>query len=312
MAQLFDSLKTHPVIQGDEIRIEQAFASQAMAYSKLYPNIDLFGRYDYASTATGMLPVSPNDLMAMVKDPSVGQPFSENIFRMGATISMPIFVASIFPMAAKAKMMARSAEDLKTINLLKNEAVLVGANANLLYMEALDKALVKKKTSMLKTKEFVDASNRHRILDTMSSQGISSDRIELRDGHTTPDWLTHMAYYDRLDVALDPVGGMSGATTTCEALWMGLPVIAREGDRMASRMSASILNAIGRPEWIAHSDAEYIDKVVALARGVEARKALRSKQRKHMAASPLCDARGLAKALEDAYEAMFHTWWRRR
>lgn len=155
MAQLFDSLKTHPVTRGDEIRIEQAFASQAMAYSKLYPNIDLFGRYDYASTATGMLPVPPNDLMAMVKDPAVGQPFSENIFRLGATISMPVYIASIFPMAAKAKIMARSAEDLKQINLLKNEATLVGANANLLYMQSLELALDKKKASMLKTKEFV-------------------------------------------------------------------------------------------------------------------------------------------------------------
>ena len=155
MAQLFDSLKTHPVTQSDEIRIEQALAVEAMAYSKLYPNINLFGRYDYTSTATGMLPVPPNELMAMVKDPSTAQPFSENIFRMGATISMPIFVAAIFPMAAKAKMMARSAEDLKRTNLLKNEAMLVGANANLLYMQALEKALEKKKTSMLKTKEFV-------------------------------------------------------------------------------------------------------------------------------------------------------------
>lgn len=155
MAQLFDSLKTHPVTQGDEIRIEQALAGKEMAYSKLYPNIDLFGRYDYASTATGMLPVPPNDLLAMVKDQTVGQPFSENIFRMGATISMPVFVASIFPMANKAKMMARSAEDLKQINLLKNEAMLVGANSNLLYMQALGQALDKKKASMLKTKEFV-------------------------------------------------------------------------------------------------------------------------------------------------------------
>lgn len=155
MAQLFDSIKTHPVTQGDEIRIEQALAGKEMAYSKLYPNIDLFGRYDYATTATGMLPVPPNDLLDMVKDPAVAQPFSENIFRVGATVSMPVFIASIFTMANKAKMMATSAEDLKAINLLKNEAVIVGANSNLLYMQALDQALEKKKTSLLKTKEIV-------------------------------------------------------------------------------------------------------------------------------------------------------------
>ena len=155
IGQLFDSLKTNPVTQGDEIRIEQALAGKMLAYSKLYPNIDVFGRYDYASTATGMLPIPPNDLLAMVKDPSVAQPFSENIFRLGATISMPVFVAAIFPMAAKAKMMAHSAEDLKTVNVLKNEAILVGANSNLLYMQALEQALDKKKASMIKTKEFV-------------------------------------------------------------------------------------------------------------------------------------------------------------
>jgi len=155
IGELFDSLKTHPATRSDEIRIEQAIAGKILANSKLYPNIDLFGRYDYASTATGMLPIPPNDLMAMVKDPLVGQPFSENIYRLGATISMPIFVASIFPMAAKAKMMLRSAEDQKKINLLKNEAIIVGANANLMYMQALDQALEKKKSSLLKTREFV-------------------------------------------------------------------------------------------------------------------------------------------------------------
>ena len=155
VGELFDSLKTHPAAMSDEIRIEQAIAGRTLANSKLYPNIDLFGRYDYASTATGMLPVPPNDLMAMVKDPLAGQPFSENIYRLGATISMPIFVASIFPMAAKARMMVRSAEDQKNINLLKNEAIIVGANANLLYMQALGQALEKKKTSLLKTMEFV-------------------------------------------------------------------------------------------------------------------------------------------------------------
>jgi outer membrane protein TolC len=155
IGQLFDSLKNHPATQGDEIRIEQALAGKTMAYSKLYPNIDLFGRYDYASSATAMLPLPLNDLFAYKADPTKAQPFSENIYRVGATVSMPIFVASIFPMAAKAKMMARSAGDLKNINLLKNEAVIVGANANLLYMQALDSALTKKRNSLLKTKEFV-------------------------------------------------------------------------------------------------------------------------------------------------------------
>ncbi|MBI2224514.1 MAG: hypothetical protein HYU44_06070, partial [Betaproteobacteria bacterium] len=81
---------------------------------------------------------------------------------------------------------------------------------------------------------------------------------------------------------------------------------------MASLMTTSMLNAIGRPEWIAHSEAEYIDKVVALARDVEQRKAIRSSQRSRMASSPLCDARGLAMSLENAYSEMFERWHDRK
>ena len=73
-------------------------------------------------------------------------------------------------------------------------------------------------------------------------------------------------------------------------------------------MTASMLDAIGRPEWIARSEAEYVDKVVALARDVEQRKALRSAQRDRMACSPLCDARDLAMSLENAYLEMFEQW----
>jgi len=162
---------------------------------------------------------------------------------------------------------------------------------------------------LLKTKELSNIGNRQRILDAMAGHGILSDRIELQDGSVTLNWSDHMAYYNRLDIALDPVGGVGGGTTTCDALWMGVPVITLEGDRMASRMSVSMLDAIGRPEWISHSDKEYIDKVVALARDVEQRKALRSCQRNQMATSPLCDARGLAKSLENAYFKMFERWF---
>ena len=80
------------------------------------------------------------------------------------------------------------------------------------------------------------------------------------------------------------------------------------GDRMASRMTASMLDAIGHPEWIARSEAEYADKVVALARDVEQRKALRLIQRQQMADSPLCDAYSLAMSLENAYFETFGRW----
>jgi predicted O-linked N-acetylglucosamine transferase (SPINDLY family) len=161
---------------------------------------------------------------------------------------------------------------------------------------------------LLKTKELSDPGNRQRILDILTGLGIAPERIELQDGSTTPGWQEHMAYYDRLDIALDPAGGVGGGTTTCDALWMGVPVITLEGDRMASRMTASMLDAIGQPDWIARSEEEYIGKAVALARDIERREALRPHQRSQIAGSPLCDARGLARVLEEAYFEMFGRW----
>lgn len=161
---------------------------------------------------------------------------------------------------------------------------------------------------LLKTKELADIANRQRILDVMNSHGIPPERIELQDGSVTHNWREHMAYYNRLDIVLDPVGAMGGVTSTCDALWMGAPVITLIGDRVTSRATAAILNAIGHPEWIAHSEAEYLDKVVALAQNLKQRKTLRSGQRERMARSPLCDPKNLAMNLENAYVEMFERW----
>jgi predicted O-linked N-acetylglucosamine transferase (SPINDLY family) len=161
---------------------------------------------------------------------------------------------------------------------------------------------------LLKTKQLADAGNRQRILDVLSARGIASKRVELQDGTATAAWTSHMSHYNRLDIALDPVGAVGGGTTTCDALWMAVPVITLLGDRMASRMTASMLSALGRPEWIAQSEAEYIDKVVALARNVELRKNLRAAQRNEMALSPLCNSQDLAINLENAYLEMFERW----
>lgn len=152
---LFDSLKVNPHIRGDELKMERALAGKRVATGELFPKIDAFGSYNYSNTPTGMIPVAPNDLIKMVQDQTVPQPFSENIFRAGGIVSMPLFVKSVYTMASRAKKMYQSAEAKKNIELLKNEAVIVSSNANLQFIEALNKALTKKKESLLKTKEFV-------------------------------------------------------------------------------------------------------------------------------------------------------------
>jgi len=103
-----------------------------------------------------MLPVPPDELFALKADPTIGQPFSENIYRIGAVVSIPLFMKSIYTAASMAKMMVQSAKEKAEINLLKNEAVLVSLNANLSYIESVQQALKSKKNSLMKTKEFVE------------------------------------------------------------------------------------------------------------------------------------------------------------
>lgn len=158
---------------------------------------------------------------------------------------------------------------------------------------------------LLKNKDLADAGNRQRILAELAAHGIEAKRIELQPGS---DWSEYMAQHDQVDIALDPVGAHGGGTSTCDALWMGVPVIHLLGEHVGARFAASMLNAIGHSEWIANTEAEYIDKVIALARNVELRQQLRLTQREAMARSPLCDAKNLARVLEDAYSGMFERW----
>ena len=125
--ELFDALKVHSQVKADSLVVKKSQIASDMVDSSLYPKVDLFASYDNYSTATGMVPVPPNQLLDMVQDQSVAQPFSTNIYRVGAKFSMPIFVKSIYTTADKAKAMRRSAEAKKEINILKNEALIVGA-----------------------------------------------------------------------------------------------------------------------------------------------------------------------------------------
>jgi predicted O-linked N-acetylglucosamine transferase (SPINDLY family) len=155
---------------------------------------------------------------------------------------------------------------------------------------------------MLKAKGLEDEENRKQLLARLDALGIGQDQVRLRG--TTSGWHEHMATYGAIDIALDPVGAHGGATTTCDALWMGAPVITCAGGSMKERMTASLLEALGRPEWIAASFDDYVSRVVDLALNDDRRTTLRADQRIRMRSSALCDANGLARALEHAFEAM--------
>jgi protein O-GlcNAc transferase len=158
---------------------------------------------------------------------------------------------------------------------------------------------------LLKDSRAVDPSVQRRILSELAQHGVNGERIEFAPW--TSGWGAHMALYDRLDIALDTIPLNSG-TTAFDALWMGVPLIALEGGWMGGRMTGDILRALGKPEWIARDEEEYAAIIAALARDAEGRKELRATQRALMASSQLCDSKGLAGTLEDAFEAMFDRW----
>lgn len=149
---------------------------------------------------------------------------------------------------------------------------------------------------LLKAGPLADGSVRQRVLALFASHGVPAGRIELRA--RVPDNDGHLKAYGWMDVALDPFP-YNGTTTSCEALWMGVPVLTLPGDRHAARVGASLLTAVGRPDLIAGGADDFVRKAVALAgdrgRLVAGRQALRPL----LQASRLCDAAAFARAFED-------------
>src|SRR5262249_52524197 len=93
----------------------------------------------------------------------------------------------------------------------------------------------------------------------------------------------------------------NGHTTACEALWMGLPVVALRGGWHAARMTASVLECVGLGDLVADTPDGYVQIAAALAADRERRAALRAGLRSRLMASPLCDGAGLARRLEEAF-----------
>ncbi len=110
-----------------------------------------------------------------------------------------------------------------------------------------------------------------------------------------------------VDIALDSTP-YSGGTTTCDALWMGVPVVALRGSRSISRSAASILSTVGLAEWIASTPEDYV-KLAALFARDQARLAdLRRSLRKKMRLSPIMDEAAFVRDLENVYRAMWRAW----
>jgi predicted O-linked N-acetylglucosamine transferase (SPINDLY family) len=158
---------------------------------------------------------------------------------------------------------------------------------------------------LLKCRSFKEAATRDHFRSRLSRAGIARRRVELR-GYQ-PDEREHLATYHDVDLALDPFP-YNGTATTCESLWMGVPVVTLAGSRHASRVGASLLQAAGLAEFVATDPSAYIDIAVRTATDPARLAALRRALRPRIAASPLCDAAAHARKVEAAYRTMWRAW----
>jgi predicted O-linked N-acetylglucosamine transferase (SPINDLY family) len=135
-------------------------------------------------------------------------------------------------------------------------------------------------------------------------RGIDPARVNFLGNTPHPEY---MATYNTIDIALDTFP-RTGGTTTCDALWMGVPVVTLAGNRYVTRLSATKLSAVGAEELITHSRNEYIDTAVVLAQDSEARHRYHSTLRNRMLNGALGDPGSLARGLESAYQSMFDSY----
>jgi protein O-GlcNAc transferase len=147
-------------------------------------------------------------------------------------------------------------------------------------------------------------SHRDRLIQFMSERGIAGDRLDIVGLVPSEEYFKT---YHRIDIALDPFPH-AGGTTTCDALWMGVPVVTLAGNLIATRAGVSILSNVGLPELIAQTPEQYIQIAMDLAADKPRLIDLRATLRRRMQQSPLMDAERFARDVEAAYRTMWRTW----
>jgi protein O-GlcNAc transferase len=150
---------------------------------------------------------------------------------------------------------------------------------------------------ILKWRTFNDEALKALVLAQYRALGISTDRIELRGPSFHEEVLRQ---YADVDIALDPFP-FSGGLTSCEALWMGVPVVTWPQSRVVSRQTASFLSVIGLQELIAKDADHYLQIAARLAADKDELRLIRQSLRARMQTSPLMDLNGFTRSLEEVF-----------
>lgn len=156
---------------------------------------------------------------------------------------------------------------------------------------------------LLKTGGLHRARDKAQALERFVDAGLQDPRrLEILD--LVPSRSEHLRLYERVDIGLD-THPYSGTTTTCQALWMGVPIVTLPGTRHVSRMTGSILRQVGLDRLIAANGGDFVSIAADLAANLEELRRLRSSLRPLMLSSPLLQHEAFTRKLEDAYERMW-------
>lgn len=173
-----------------------------------------------------------------------------------------------------------------------------------LWAKILDK--VPDSHMLMKWKSFSDTSTHEYAINMFMQRGIDAGRIILQSSEPPPEYLLS---YSSVDIGLDTFP-FNGLTTTCEALWMGIPVITLAGTSYASRGGVSFLSNLGLSELIAETADEYVSIAVNLATDLNRLQALRKNLRNIMLNSPLLNHKRFSFHLEKLYHSIWDKWCR--
>ena len=240
--------------------------------------------------STGLRAIDFRLVDAITDPPGIAEPFNtETLLHIDGCFvcyGPPEDAPTVFDRAADAPVVFGSANNFRK----------VGPTTIALWAAIL--ARLPKATLLLRfNRMFENETARAHVRSLFSAHNIDPARLDFRGRSEDP-----FAFYREVDIALDPLN-YNGTTTTCETLWMGVPVVTLRGDRHAARVGASLLAAAGLPQLVAEDPASYVALAVQLADEVGHWRATRAQMRATIAASPLLDAKRFARNWRAAIDA---------
>jgi hypothetical protein len=184
IGELMSALKKRPQYRLDLISVEKSSLEIRKLDDKKMPKIDPFASYELFNTPNGLVPVAPNDMMGMVKEQDIPQPFGKSIFREGVSFSWPLFIASLQSLRERARILLLAEKERRRMAFLEREALLLATVSRLNYLRGVKEALNAKRRSILTT--------------------IERTRVEISSGRKSADALLILrSRIDELDISID-------------------------------------------------------------------------------------------------------------